>query len=227
MISNIATTFTLLGASLVAVMWVRSYRFAEELRQEITTINLPTGAVAFGNNENFQRYSERGDSTQAHERRVTLVSNCGALYWFKDDLKAPIGTGPQYARWYKHHLFMIVVVPDPRPSFGSYKYDRLESSGPYPTTPWYQFGFMIRHASAPHIFGGISSYTSIRIPYWAIFALLLAIPVARMWRRLSAKSRPGHCPKCNYDLRASKDRCPECGHPIPNPNRGAAVPPAP
>ena len=39
-------------------------------------------------------------------------------------------------------------------------------------------------------------------------ALLTATAIVR--RRFH---RPGHCPKCGYDLRATPDRCPECGHP--------------
>jgi hypothetical protein len=47
------------------------------------------------------------------------------------------------------------------------------------------------------------------VPYWFILMLTLA-PAAWMIYR-TKPTRPGHCTKCGYDLRASPDRCPECG----------------
>ena len=37
------------------------------------------------------------------------------------------------------------------------------------------------------------------------------MPVLYLARRPKRKPRRGHCPVCNYDLRATPDRCPECG----------------
>jgi hypothetical protein len=51
------------------------------------------------------------------------------------------------------------------------------------------------------------------VPYWIPIAAaggLLALSFAIRHRR-----PPGHCRRCGYDLRASPDRCPECGTPAP------------
>jgi len=52
-------------------------------------------------------------------------------------------------------------------------------------------------------------------PYW--FAVLLTAVLTALFflKRYRARRPPGLCPNCFYDLRASKDRCPECGTPIP------------
>jgi len=55
------------------------------------------------------------------------------------------------------------------------------------------------------------------VPHWALAAFTSVLPVGRAWRRLRririARQRrsAGRCPVCDYDLRATPDRCPECG----------------
>ncbi|HEY2586873.1 MAG TPA: hypothetical protein VGI81_14100 [Tepidisphaeraceae bacterium] len=47
-------------------------------------------------------------------------------------------------------------------------------------------------------------------------ATVLAVLLIRFRRRL-IRPRTGLCRKCGYDLRASKELCPECGTPIRSP----------
>jgi hypothetical protein len=52
------------------------------------------------------------------------------------------------------------------------------------------------------------------VPFWLVTAVFTAIPAARgvvRFRRRRRKRPAGLCPRCGYDLRATPDRCPECG----------------
>jgi hypothetical protein len=51
------------------------------------------------------------------------------------------------------------------------------------------------------------------VPHWSL-CLLWAASAAIAFRLSRRSFRPGHCPRCGYDLRASKERCPECGKAI-------------
>jgi hypothetical protein len=55
------------------------------------------------------------------------------------------------------------------------------------------------------------------IPLWFIAGILAILPVKRFvgYRKRVRQLAIGHCRVCGYDLRASKERCPECGTPIP------------
>ena len=50
------------------------------------------------------------------------------------------------------------------------------------------------------------------MPYWAPLLVFALLPVLWVWRRRRHR-RPGCCAVCGYDLRASPERCPECGNP--------------
>jgi hypothetical protein len=61
--------------------------------------------------------------------------------------------------------------------------------------------------------------TEYTIPGWMLI-LALAVPPAIALRAARRMHQPqiGHCAHCGYDLRATPDRCPECGaNPAPAP----------
>jgi hypothetical protein len=54
----------------------------------------------------------------------------------------------------------------------------------------------------------------VAVPQWFILLLTLPGPIvlANRWRRARhRRRRPSLCTSCGYDLRATPDRCPECG----------------
>ena len=48
------------------------------------------------------------------------------------------------------------------------------------------------------------------LPHWALAVLFLVLPLVRLAMRRPRRA-PGTCAACGYDLRATRDRCPECG----------------
>lgn len=77
---------------------------------------------------------------------------------------------------------------------------------------WKYFGFGVRDASY-----GLGHSTTVFIPHWFVLVMSIALPAQwfRIWRRTESEKRRGLCRVCGYDLRASPDRCPECGTPKP------------
>src|SRR6202030_2922667 len=54
----------------------------------------------------------------------------------------------------------------------------------------------------------------ILIPFWLLATLTCVLPalwVRGLWRHWQRTRNQNLCPVCSYDLRASPERCPECG----------------
>lgn len=56
----------------------------------------------------------------------------------------------------------------------------------------------------------------VSVPLWPLLLLSMILPVRWLWSLIARRRRvKGACRGCGYDLRASNERCPECGMAIP------------
>ena len=97
-------------------------------------------------------------------------------------------------------------------------YPVYEPSGP-PDTPKFTrlagAGFEIIIPGARPAYPYFEEAKSVTAPYWAIMIMTAILPLfwfrARQRNKLRCAVRFGFCLTCGYDLRATPDRCPECG----------------
>jgi hypothetical protein len=113
-----------------------------------------------------------------------------------------------------HHLIIIGSFPN---HIDAILYRKPNYPGPilhlYPAIkhidlkPTY---WQVRAASTP-------TSWELAIPWWLILIFALAIPAGaaeKSWRQ-RRRIKAGQCPACGYDLRATPERCPECGRVLP------------
>jgi len=123
----------------------------------------------------------------------------------------------------------------PTPAEGRYRTDgwflkeRLNRRYPPGSMgPTSYMGFAFRHQIYNASNGEVNCWL-IRAPWWFLSFLLLG--VTGIWARTDLHAsrarrrlRSGECVVCGYDLRASPDRCPECGTKVVGDGRSSQTP---
>ena len=109
-----------------------------------------------------------------------------------------------------HDLAELAVAfpPDAEWEFAGFSAARSHR----PTLDSMQVG-RIRFDAGAHNESCAADFRWLIVPYWAVAVVTAAPPAlwaASRLRRAHAR-RGGRCPTCGYDLRATPERCPECG----------------
>ena len=76
--------------------------------------------------------------------------------------------------------------------------------------PSQRFGFVYRRDEGQQT---PATVTGMAAPIWAVFLLMGLIPARNLGMLIAyrRRARAGACCSCGYDLRATPERCPECG----------------
>jgi hypothetical protein len=76
-------------------------------------------------------------------------------------------------------------------------------------TAWNRLGFAYRRRQGQGEFVGLLD-RELFVPYW-LATTAVGMPAAIWLWRTRRRPQTGFCPRCNYYLRATPTRCPECG----------------
>ena len=192
-------TLSLVLCATIAFGWPRSYWFADVLERSTNGVT----ASALHSRHELRVVSSRGSVavtlTRRHEQQLAPR--------FHTDRNFKEFTLQQWPPMPFHHVGYSHATMEP-------EHVKLLRR------TWYQkLGFNARTMSRSSMnrAGDVErlSEWAVRVPHWALLLTTAAPAVVgfglvaravRRWRR-----NRGQCESCGYDLRATKDRCPECG----------------
>ena len=204
---TVASALSLLICAAVVALWVRSYRTPDTLIIETARYPFigtdPTGEPMYVDRINI----------------VAIAFNCGRVD--VDWKRSAVGQGylgPENLR-------------DSRDLHPDGAHIRYEQSPPDPSgdhiplinlgSSWIAFdrlGFFVGNYSINGISNILVQYTGqvVSAPAWVFLVIGAILPLIslRRWLISVRHRRTSRCVTCGYDVRATPDRCPECGTPV-------------
>ena len=134
-------------------------------------------------------------------------TNAGHRAWMA---RGRLGVESSFAVTTDAEMIRIIAADTPPPRLDWESKPAAEFTLGKPVSLWGRLGFDV-HSSSGRVGKYVLSARNVMLPLWLPAALFAALPAARLYRRLRRHPRAGVCPTCGYDLRATPERCPECG----------------
>lgn len=183
---NLATVISLLLCAAIALLWLRSYWVSDDWSRD-----------AYGL-----------DSGRVFHKALLIRSGGGGLAVAR---KVYTNSAPSVvSRYVPAPAGWLDVTWSSNPSVN------YPAGGPLlPTMSWSSrsgFGLFVDRQRSSGYFG--ESGFALVVPDWSLLAAASTLPFVWLIRRglaIRQKAMEGRCRRCGYDLRATPDRCPECG----------------
>jgi hypothetical protein len=158
--------------------------------------------------------SRRGQEVTIFERHLTFSG--GSAWWWDRTVRTSYGSSDDAS--------LIVRLAD-QPSFGHMTRPAFAIRSPREGWTWLGFEGSRRSSAVPtgvsQLSGavvataGSDEMVTLLVPLWSLTAPAAVPPILwlarRGHRRRRRRQRLGLCVACGYDIRATPDRCPECG----------------
>ncbi|HEY7089832.1 MAG TPA: hypothetical protein VH518_17170 [Tepidisphaeraceae bacterium] len=112
------------------------------------------------------------------------------------------------------------AIPFNYPHLGEWQWNVNSNQNPLGTL---RYGFIFDRDERGGPNSGYYRWMTIGVPLWLLAIFFAVCPtwwLVRELRRRAALRAVGRCKNCGYDLRATPDRCPECGL-TPSPGGGS------